>query len=586
MATLLSGHNLTKAYGLQVVLNGLTFVVSEGARIGLIGRNGAGKTTLLRIMSLKAEPDSGEMTHMPIARMGVIDQHEQLPADITALEYLENASQKPEWECKKLASRFGLTADHLKLPGTAHSGGYQMRLKIVRMLLADPNILLLDEPVNYLDLSTLLLFENFLRNYKGAFVITSHDREVLMNLCDTTWEVSRGKLTTFAGNVETYLDWKEEQAEYARRTNKRLRQEIANAQEFADRFRYKASLATRAQSKLKHIAKLRTKLKSIETDLPTAAFTIKCTPPTDGVAVHTKNLSIGYSGAAVAININLEILRGSKVALLGENGRGKSTLLKTLAGVIPPVSGEVKWWHRADVGYFSQLSEETLKPNLTVLQTLTQAAPALASGERILATAGAFLFREDDLEKPCSVLSGGERARLALATLILQEHNVLLLDEPTNHLDAETVEVLSQALKEYPGTVIVVSHARTFINGFAERIYEVRGGTVRHFLGNYEEYVNDLANQMDHVGELPPEAIDTADTAAAERREKALRAREAHRQRNKIMEKLTILDKERGKILAFFFENPTDYSPEKSSRLAELDEEIAVLEKQWMNLGE
>lgn len=586
MATLLAGHNLTKAYGRQIVLDSLTFVVSEGARIGLIGRNGAGKTTLLRIMSQKDIADSGSMTHMPIARLGVIDQHEQLPSNQTALEYLESTSGKPEWECKKLAAKFGLTAMHLALPGTAHSGGYQMRLKIVRMLLSDPNILLLDEPVNYLDLSTLLLFENFLRSYNGAFVITSHDREVLMNLCDTTWEVSRGKLTTFSGNVETFLDWKEEQAEYARRTNKRLRQEIASAQEFADRFRYKASLATRAQSKLKHIAKLRTKLKSIETDLPTAAFTIKCQLPTDGIAVHTKNLAIGYNNTAVASNINIEITRGSKVAIVGENGRGKSTLLKTLADVLPPISGEYKWWHRADIGYFSQLSEETLKPHLTVLQTLTSAAPAEASGERILATAGAFLFREDDLEKPCSVLSGGERARLALATLILQEHNVLILDEPTNHLDAETVEVLAQALKEYQGTVLVVSHARTFINGFTDRIYEVRGGSVRHYLETYEEYVADLTNQIEHASELPPDEQGAADDAAAERREKSLRARETHRLRNKIMEKLGILEKERGKILAFFFENPTDYSPEKTTRLAELDEEIARLEKEWFDLGE
>ena len=577
MRTLLSAHELTKSYGRQNILDRLNFVVTEQSKIGLIGRNGAGKTTLLHILAGTETADNGAVSLMPITRLGVLDQYEVLPSEGTTLELLLYASGKQEWQCKKLAARFAFTTEHLAQSPTALSGGYQMRLKIVRMLLADPNLLLLDEPVNYLDLSTLLLFESFLRSYNGAYVITSHDREILMNLCTTTWEIERAKLVEFSGNVATYLDWKDEQTEYARRTNKKIKREIASNQAFADRFRYKASQASRAQSKLKHITKLRTKLLGLRQDLPTAIFRINCAPVPSGSAVHCKDISIGYNNTVVASGIHIEIPRGSKTAIVGENGRGKSTLLKTLAGALQPLGGAIKWWHRADIGYFSQLSEETLAPILTVLQALTQAAPPDASAEKILATAGAFLFRNDDLEKQCSVLSGGERARVRLARLVLAEHNVLLLDEPTNNLDAETVEVLAQALKEYIGTVIVVSHARTFMNGFVDRIYEVRNGSLRHYMGTYEEYVADLTNLIATEVDMSSEPT----TDDAEKHERALRARENRRARQRIEEKLSKLETEKSAILKFYFENPTDYVPEKTSRLAELEEEIAELEKEW-----
>jgi ATP-binding cassette subfamily F protein 3 len=460
-----------------------------------------------------------------------------------------------------------------------------MRVKIVRMLLEEPNLLLLDEPVNYLDLPTLLLFEAFLRRYTGAYVITSHDRELIRNLCTTTWEVAKGKLVTFPGDVDTYLDWKAEQAEYERRTNKRLRKEMADAQAFVDRFRAKSSQASRAQSKIKHIAKLRTKLRELGSDLPTAAFRIRSPQVTPGTALRCDDSAIGYK-APITAGISFEIQRGMKVAIVGENGRGKSTLLRSLAGIIPSLSGTMKWWHRADIGYFSQLSEDTLLPNETVLQTLTRSAPPDTSGERILATAGAFLFHEDDLEKHCGVLSGGERARLRLATLVLHEHNVLLLDEPTNHLDAETVEVLAQALKEYEGTVIVVSHARTFMNALVDRIFEIRNGAVRRYPGTYEEYVAELTADAEAAEiEVERDAGEGAEQTS-ERREKALRERERFRKRQKLEAKLKELEKERGDIHAFFFENPTEYVPEKQHRLAELEEQIAETEREWMKLAE
>ncbi|MFH1047793.1 MAG: ABC-F family ATP-binding cassette domain-containing protein [Patescibacteria group bacterium] len=583
MKALLTGKDLTKIYGRQTVLSGVSFSVYAKQRIGLIGRNGAGKTTLLHLMTGADQPDSGTVRLMTEARLGVLDQHERLPQEGSTLEHLMSATGREQWACKKMAARFALKDSELALAPAELSGGYQIRVKIVRMLLADPNLLILDEPVNYLDLPTLVLFENFLRSYGGALVITSHDREVLRNLCTTTWEVERGNLAEFSGDVDTYLDWKDEQAEYARRTNKRLRREIEANQKFVDRFKFKASLASRAQSKVKHIAKLRNRLRVIEHDLPTSAFSVTCEAVAGGPAVVAEDLAVGYDGRAIADSITFEIARGDKVVFVGENGRGKSTLLRTLAGRLPPIAGKLKWWHRADIGYYSQLSEETLSPTQTVLDALTASALPGTSGERILAAAGTFLFREDDLEKPCGVLSGGERARVRLARIMLREHNVLLLDEPTNHLDAETVEVLARSLKDYPGTVILVSHARTFTNALANRIYEVANRTLRQFSGTFEEYVTELSER---AGSEPIEESSSENRAEEflARKRQAAEERDRRRQQQKLEQRMATLEKEKSAIMKYYFENPTDYVPEKTRRLVELNEALAELESDWLKL--
>jgi ATP-binding cassette subfamily F protein 3 len=592
MATLLSASGLTKTYVRQTVLDGVGLSVSDRQRIALIGRNGAGKTTLLRLLIGEEQADDGSVTLMNVTRLGVVNQNEVLPSDIPTVQFLAAASGKPEWEALKLGAKFGLREGEMAKAPAELSGGYQMRVKLVRMLLGDPNLLLLDEPVNYLDLPTMLLLEAFLQRWPGAYVVTSHDREVLQRLCTTTWEVERGKLVVFDGDVETYLDWKEEQAEFARKSNKKLRRDLAHAQEFVDRFRFKASKASQAQSRIKYITKLRSKIKSLATDLPTVGFKVPCPPYVDGTALRCTGLAIGYPPAAeggaartVASGIDMEFRRGAKVGLVGENGRGKSTFLKTLAGLLPPIEGQAKWWSKADIGYYSQFSEDVLMPAETVLNAIYRAAPPGTAAERILATAGAFLFHGDDLDKPCSVLSGGERARVRLARLVLQEHNVLLLDEPTNHLDAETVEVLAAALKEYDGTVVVVSHARTFMNALAEQIFEVRNGTVREVPTSYEEYVAELAAAAAVVDGPTSEEAATGEDAAA-KRERVSREKDRRRERQRLEERLAVLDKEKSAILKFFFENPMDYAPEKQRRLQELEELQAEYEAKWFKLVE
>jgi ATP-binding cassette, subfamily F, member 3 len=581
---LVEGLKLNKVYGLQKVFKDLSFMISEKQKIALIGRNGAGKSTLLKILTNVEEQDSGEVHFFPRAKVGVIEQHEVLPSDVSSLEFLEAKSEKPEWEVRKKASQFGLNVGLLEKPPALLSGGYQMRVKLVAMLLLDPNLLLLDEPVNYLDLQTLLLLEKFLQDYKGAFILAAHDRTFLQNTCTHTFEIERGKLTSYKGPVEDYLSFKQEQLQLEMRQNKKLSKEIAHQQEFVDRFRSKASLATRAQSKVKHIAKLRNKISKIDTSLAVTRISIPSAKFTSGVAIRAESLSVGYGEHTVAENINLEIMRGEKIVIAGENGRGKSTLLKTLAGRIPELSGTFKWWHRADIGYYDQKTETTLLPQETVLKYLVRMAPPSTSSEGILMMAGNFLFRNDDLDKSTSVLSGGERARLCLAGVLLHEHNVLLLDEPTNHLDVETTDSLALALKEYKGTVIVISHARTFIDTLVDKVFEVRAGSVRRHMGSYEDYVDDLSAlaEASILEETVTNKKSSGSPSSVRRVEIHTRIKECQRSQERINKKVNSADKEKSEILAYFFENPTDYSPAKSQRLAELDEELESHEKQWL----
>jgi ATP-binding cassette subfamily F protein 3 len=584
---LLEVNNLSKQYGKQVVIDDLSFVISEGQKIGFIGRNGAGKSTLLNILTNKEEADAGDVQFMPIARVGVINQHETLPGDTTTLEFLQTESGKELWEIKKLSARFGLHDEYLNLAPTALSGGYQMRVKIVKMLLHDPNLLLLDEPVNYLDLSTLLLLEDFLKTYKGAFLLIAHDREFLQNVCTETFEIERGKLTSHKGKVTDYLAWKQEQLEFAQKTNKKLKREIAHHQEFVDRFRYKASLATRAQSKIKHIAKLRGKIAAIDANLATTRIAIPCPRTPGGRALAIDKLTIGYPNNTIATGIDFDLQRGEKILVAGNNGTGKSTFLKTLVGDLEPLGGEFRWWKGAMIGYFDQLTERTLKPSETVLQYLTRMAPINTSGEGILMMAGNFLFKGDDLDKPTRVLSGGERARLCLAGVLLHENNVLILDEPSNHLDVETTEALALALKRYGGTVIFVSHARTFVSALVDRILEVRDGKLRQFAGNYEDYVQDLKTleELDHSDSSPyqGEAGRGCHEDKQQRKELQRELRQVKREITKIEKQIAKLSENKSELLLYFFEHPTDYAPEKHTKLKEITKELEKIEEKWLS---
>ncbi|WKZ29338.1 MAG: ABC-F family ATP-binding cassette domain-containing protein [Patescibacteria group bacterium] len=583
MRTLLELAGLKKTHGRSVILDGVDLTVAEGQKIALIGRNGAGKSTLIRILLGEEEADAGEVRAFPTLRLGAVSQHETIPEGVTGFAYLEKKTGREPWACAKMGAQFGLHRAHLEAPASTLSGGYQMRLKLTAMLLMDPNLLVLDEPVNYLDLPTLLLLERFLKTYRGAFIVTSHDRAFLNAVADRTAEIERGKLTSSPEKVDTYLLRKAEARAFVLRTNKKIQKEREHIQEFVDRFRYKASKAKQVQSRIKKLSKMANV--DVESLLPTARIAIPSPLVTHGPALHVQDLEIGYGQRVIASDIAFDLQRGEHVALLGGNGMGKSTLLKTLSGVLPPISGTAKWWHKAEIGYYAQHTEAALKPEDTVMEHLAHSAPPSTRQEDLLKMAGDFLFREDDLEKRVQVLSGGERARLCLAGLLLSPHNVLLLDEPTNHLDAETSESLAKALQEYPGTIVFVSHSQSFIKALATRIFEAREGKVRQYPGTYDEYLADLGAAMEedvHGAENESEPSTAAEAEA--RRHAQTILKEKRRRQQKIEERMKVLDREKSEILAYYFENPTEYAPEKYARLKELDEELARLEKEWYAL--
>ena len=583
MATLLEAHNLSKSYGKQVVLHDLSFIITDKQKIALIGRNGAGKSTLLKILTGAEEADGGSVRLYPETRVGVVKQHEVLPSDETALSYLQKKSGKADWEIQKESAAFGLTESHLALAPSTLSGGYQMRIKLVAMLLEDPNLLILDEPVNYLDLQTLLLLEQFLESYKGAYVIAAHDRTFLEHTCDQTYEIERGRLVSYKGSVSEYLSYKEEQVAFKMKTNKRLRKEMAHHQTFVDRFRYKASLASRAQNKIKHIERLRRQLTHIDGALSTINMRIPSPQLSTGPALRVEDLAIGYGEAVIADAIDFELQRGEKIVIAGENGNGKTTLLKTLAGHLDALDGTIKWWHRTTIGYYDQKTEATLTRGENVLAYLTRMAPAHASGESLLMMAGTFLFKGDDLEKSVDVLSGGERARLCLAGILLHEYNTLLLDEPTNHLDVETTEALAVALRRYTGTVIVISHARTFVDTLVDRVYEIRHGNLRQVMGSYADYVEGLVADARTCLQQDTHA---SGSTSHNRAELHAQIREAQRQQERLMKQIDEYESEKSEILAYFFENPTDYSPHRSQRLVEIQQALAETEQLWLQIQE
>lgn len=588
MRPLIEIANLSKKFGHQVIFDGVTVSFSDEQKTAIIGRNGAGKSTLFRIILGQEEADEGTVKILAGTRIGYVEQHAEFPEGETVLAFLQRTTGKADWECAKLAGQFQLKRDYLQRVAAELSGGYRMRVKLTAMLLQDPNILLLDEPTNYLDLTTLLLLERFLRTYRGSALVISHDREFLKRTCTSTLEVEHGRLTSYPNDLESYLAYKEEQAEWKEKTNKKILAQKAHLQSFVDRFRYKASKAKQAQARVKMINKLHTI--AIEHGLPTARIALPQLPAApQGSAVRAEKLTIGYGDHVVAHEINVDIQRGDRVVILGNNGQGKTTLLKTLAGELPSLSGKVVWWHRADVGYYAQHVEAALQQQDRVDEYLRRQAPPEAKDEDVLRMAGNFLFRRDDLAKTVSMLSGGEKARLCLAGILLHPHNVLILDEPTNHLDFETSETLAEALAEYEGTVIFVSHSRTFVNIVATRILEARDGAIRQYAHTYEEYVSSLEEVLDaDVGGDTEDDGPRVDKAINEQERQRLRMerKEMQRRADKLEKSIADLDARKSALLQFFFDNPTDYAPDKNQELQEVTKQMVVAENEWLQLQE
>ncbi|MGL4424053.1 MAG: ABC-F family ATP-binding cassette domain-containing protein, partial [Gemmataceae bacterium] len=499
MPVLLQITGAYKSYGEQILLDNAEASITDNVKVGFIGRNGAGKSTLLKILLGEEELDKGEVIRHPTLRLGYLRQHDPFLPDDTVMDYLQRDSEQPAWKCADIAGDFELKGTTvLDGPVKNLSGGWQTRVKLAALLLHEPNLLVLDEPTNFLDLRTQILLEHFLQSHRAGCLVVSHDRAFLGATCNHTLSLSRGKLTAFPGKVEGFLEFEKERRLQEERTNQSILSKRKHLEDFIARNKARAATAGLAQSKQKILDKMENV--SVTTDEPTATIKPPRIEPRKGQALRCKDLVIGYPERQIARDIQLEIDHGTRSAIVGDNGQGKTTFLRTIVESLAPLGGEFRWGHGCKLGVYAQHVYSNLPEKNTVLEQLRRMAAQGKKEQEILDVAGSLLFRRQHLDKTVNILSGGERARLCLAGLLLSDFNVLILDEPGNHLDVDTVDALVDALTEYAGTVIFTSHDRHFTRRVATNIIEVREGRVVNHLGGYQSYL-DRVNQEISAGE-------------------------------------------------------------------------------------
>jgi ATP-binding cassette, subfamily F, member 3 len=536
-------YNLEKHYGLKVIFNKANCSIHEGEIYGVLGRNGAGKSTFFRMVLGLEESDDGDITLDKTARIGYIAQEDEFDLNQTGLEYLLSATKAQDWEIIKQALEFDMPKEKLELPINDISGGYRMRLKLIKMLMAKPNLILLDEPTNYLDLSTILLLENWLLSFKGTVLLITHDREFLRRVMTSTIEVDQGQITLYPGNIDAYFEYKQMLQNQIVRTNANIQKKQAQLQEFINRFGAKATKAAQAKSKQKHIERLEQEKRTIYTPNSKVRMHLPFIAKSSGMGLDVSNITIGYGKIKISEGQNLYVERGQKVAVLGDNGQGKSTLLKTLAGEIQALAGEFKFGNGLRVGYFAQSVEFDTQDQATVYDYLRKVADIEISDDDVKKTLGSFLFSKSEYDKSLTVLSGGEKARLRLAAVFLEGYDVLILDEPTNHLDMETVEIMGSSLSEWGGTLIFVSHDRSFVNNLATMIWQVKDGNISKYNGNYEEYVWSLKQHTDITQAQNTEQIQqaTAQYTATDDKTRKRELYQAKKELNKIDKRIANL---------------------------------------------
>lgn len=585
MVPLLQVNNLGKKYSGQTIFSGLSFSVFQKQKVGIIGRNGAGKSTMFRIILGQEEADEGNVIISRDAAIGYIEQENKFKNDEKCLDYLMSKSGKEDWQCRKMASRFKFKADQLDRTVGELSGGWLMRLKLSAMLLSEPNLFLLDEPTNYLDLGTILLLEDFLKSYKGGFLIISHDREFLKNTCAETMEITPHRCLAFPQPLEAYLAYKEQRALSEQKINAKIEKEQKHLQDFVDRFRYKATKAGQAQAFIKKIDKLQTHKISIEHNASSVRINIPPIEKKKNRVLSVDEMAIGYDDKILASGFDFDVKSGEKIIVVGDNGQGKSTLLKTLIGELAPISGKFNWFAGLKKGYYSQDSASSLNPDEQVGDYLRRVADANLKTEKVLQMAGDFLFSGDDLKKQIGVLSGGEKSRLIIAGLLLGKPDVLILDEPTNHLDFETVEALGEALAEFNGTIIFTSHDRTFANMLAGGVIEIDNGRAKRHYHDYEEYVYKLEKRLAVANQ---EKEKTFREKEDDKGKEIISDYEKNKETKKIIKslenRLNRLEEERAAIYQYFLDNPINHDLKKKDELEKIEREIKEAEEEWLKL--
>jgi ATP-binding cassette, subfamily F, member 3 len=569
-------EKLNKQFGSKIIFRDVSFHLKPKEKVGLVGENGTGKTTLFKVITGRESIDSGQVTLRKGLRYGLLEQ-DQEGGDVSALErvvlgdphFLEVKTELEKLEVEqKFQDRYGeLQHEFERLGGYDRearakiilqglgfkngewckplnqlSGGWRMRVELSRILLQRPDVLLLDEPSNHLDLQSVVWLESFLQSYEGSVLLISHDRKFLNTLVTRIFELNRSTLTIYSGNYDDYEKLKEDKQAQLESQVANQNRRIAEVERFIERFRAKNTKATQVQSRIKML----NKLERVQTADSNKAIHFRFPQPvrTGKNVLELKNVSKSYGSLKVYDNFSVTLERGCKVALAGENGAGKSTLLKMLAGVLLPDSGVVMQGVKVSRSYFAQHQGETLNFKHTVLESLQESAPGLLRTQQrnIL---GAFLFSGDDVEKKVSVLSGGEKSRLALARMLCGNSSFtnnsppscILLDEPTNHLDIRSREHLAAVLSDYEGSLVIISHDRFFLDGFVNRVWEVADGHAREYNGNYSEY------ERIKLKEEPIEQEDKASEKSVSTSVEKERKRQEAEERNLRYKKLKPLEK-------------------------------------------
>jgi ATP-binding cassette subfamily F protein 3 len=516
-------RDLKMTLGGRTLFENASFQVNYGDRVALVGPNGAGKTTLFSLILKDKTPDAGVVERDEWTMVGYLPQEGEAHGDETILdvatgrvdelpalekrlheleaigavsdpEYMEahakhDALNDPQVEtkAKKILRGLGYRDADFERKAREMSGGWIMRARLARLLVMEPDLLLLDEPTNHLDLLALIWLQNYLKNYSGALLLISHDRQFMDEIVDQVHEISEKKLIAYTGNYSDYLRQREERYEQQLAAHKNQQKEIQALQEFADRFRAVPSKASQAMSKLKQIERMELIEKPAAPRKP-FRFQIPQPPRGGQRAISLSGIHMAYGANKVYEDLDLTIERGERTVLVGPNGAGKSTLLKILAGVVEFQKGERDLGHNARIGYFSQHRAATLDPERTVLEEVVACAPGMRE-EEVRGILGSFMFRKEEIFKPTAVLSGGEKSRLNLIKFLVDPPNLLLMDEPTTHLDIHTVESLTLALERYEGTLIFISHDVHFIRHLATKVLHVNAGQITPYVGDYDYFL-------------------------------------------------------------------------------------------------
>ena len=525
---MISLDNLTVSYGGWTLFDNISFLINPKDRIGLVGKNGAGKTTLLRIITGEQQPTSGAVTFNGDCTIGYLPQTMRVADTTTLVEETAKAFEEvlrleaeiehltreiaertdyesPEYE--QLLHRLNDAQDHYHILGgetrdadiektllglgfkredfgratSEFSGGWRMRIELAKLLLRRPSIFLLDEPTNHLDIESIQWLEEYLKNYNGAVLLISHDRAFLDNVTNRTIELSLGKITDYKVSYSKYVVLRAERRAQQLAAYENQQRMIEKTEEFIEKFRYKPTKSNQVQSRIKQLERLE-RLEVEEEDLATLNIKFPPAPRSGQIVAEIKDAGMSFGTKHVFSGANFTIEKGDRIAFVGRNGEGKTTLARMLVGQLTPTEGLIRLGANVNIGYYAQNQDDLMDGEFTVYDTLDR----VAVGDirtRLRDILGAFLFRGEDIDKKVKVLSGGERARLAMARMMLEPRNLLVLDEPTNHMDMRSKDILKNAILKYDGTVVVVSHDREFLDGMVEKVYEFRDGGVKEYLG-------------------------------------------------------------------------------------------------------